>query len=138
MEPASPDRPYVLVAERDPDIRALQRHFLERAGFDVDFADDGADALARVRLRVPAVLVTEILLPKLDGLTLCRHLHEDPDTRDLPVIVFSILAAGARAREAGAQAFVRKPFVASAFLAVVHDVIAARSPRIMEQQWAAR
>ena len=128
----------MLIAERDQTVRALQRVFLERAGLVVEFADDGIAALERARRDPPAVVITEILLPKLDGLTLCRRIHEEPLTRDVPVIVFSILAAAARAAEAGACAFVRKPLVESTFVAAVMGAIATQPPATTEQQWASR
>jgi two-component system response regulator MprA len=126
----------VLIAERDQNVRALQRHFLNKAGFGVEFADDGQAALDRARLAQPAVIVTEILIQKLDGLALCRRLREDPLTRKIPVIVFSILAAAARAEEAGASAYLRKPLVESVFIAAVQGVIAAYPTGVMEEQWA--
>lgn len=128
----------MLIAERDQMVRALQRVFLERAGLAVEFADDGPAALARARLEPPGVVVTEILLPGLDGLTLCRHLHEEPLTRHVPVIVFSILAAAARAAEAGASAFLRKPLVESTFVAAVLGAISTQPPATTEQTWASR
>lgn len=128
----------VLIVERDPAMRTLQRFFLERAGLAVEFADDGPSALARARQAPPLVVVTEILVPGLDGLTLCRRLHEDTATAHVPVIVFSILAAAARAAEAGAHAFLRKPLVESTFVAAVLGAIATHSPVITEQQWASR
>jgi CheY-like chemotaxis protein len=128
----------VLIAERDQTVRALQRVFLERAGLVVEFADDGLAALERALREPPAVVVTEILLPKLDGLTLCRRLREAPPTRDVPVIVFSILAAAGRAAEAGAGAFLRKPLVESTFVAAVTGAIATQPPATTEQQWASR
>jgi two-component system, OmpR family, phosphate regulon response regulator PhoB len=132
------DRPLVLIAERDQQVRTLQRFFLERAGFAVEFAEDGASAFGRAHTAPPSVVVTEILLPKLDGLTLCRRLRDDPLTRGIPVVVFSVLAAAARAGEAGAHAFLRKPLIESVFLAAVQDAIAAQPPHSMEQQWASR
>jgi CheY-like chemotaxis protein len=126
----------ILIAERDQSVRALERHFLERAGFEVEFADDGLTMLERVRATRPAVIVTEILIPKLDGLTLCRRLHEDRSTRDIPVIVFSILSAAPRAAEAGAFAFLRKPLVESVFVGIIQEAIAAQPTHIKEQQWA--
>ena len=124
----------VLIAERDASVRELQSLFLERAGYVVEFADDGQLALDRVRGLAPALLVTEILIPKLDGLTLCRRIRADETLRDLPVFVFSILAAGTRAREAGASGFLRKPLVESTFVAEVARAIATRLPSLMEQQ----
>ena len=135
---ASPPRRTVLVVERDRSVRDLLRFFLERAGYAVELADDGLAALEHATGAPPAVVVTEILLPKLDGLTLCRRLREDPRTRDVPVIVFSVLAAGTRAAEAGAHAFLRKPLVEAVFLGRIRDAIAAQPTASMEQSWAAR
>jgi CheY-like chemotaxis protein len=99
----------VLVVERDPHIRELEAHFLELAGFDIEFASDGKAALELARRVSPDVIITEILVPKLDGLALCRLLKADPATADISVLIFSILAASARANEAGADAFLSKP-----------------------------
>lgn len=134
MQHQSPDRA-ILIAERDQTVRGLQEYFLGNAGFTVVFADDGEAALERAREIRPAVVVTEILIPRLDGLSLCRRLGEDPATRDIPVIVFSILAAAGRAAEAGARAFLRKPLVESIFVAAVQDLVAAQPTDVLEEQW---
>jgi CheY-like chemotaxis protein len=136
MQGQHPERCVLLIAERDPSVRELQRHFLEKAGFALDFADDGQAAFDRAREARPSLIVTEILIPRLDGLALCRRLKEDPLTRDIPVIVFSILAAAERAEEAGASAFLRKPFVETAFLEKVRELIAAQPTGAREEQWA--
>ena len=128
----------VLIAERDQNVRELQSYFLGREGFAVEFADDGEAALERARLLRPSLVVTEILIPKLDGLALCRRLRAEPLTRDIPVIVFSILAAAGRAGEAGAAAFLRKPLVESIFVAAVQELVAAHPTDAMEEQWASR
>ncbi len=109
----------ILVAERDRNVRDLQSFALESAGFVVAFVDDGEAAFAYATANAAALIVTEILIPKLDGLTLCRRLRAEPATRDVPVLVFSILAAATRAEEAGASAFLRKPFIESTFIATV-------------------
>jgi CheY-like chemotaxis protein len=127
----------ILIAERDQRVRELQEYFLGKAGFAVEFADDGQATFERARLAAPSLVVTEILIPKLDGLALCRRLREDPLTRDIPVIVFSILAAAARAAEAGADAYLRKPLVESVFVAAVQGLVAAHPTQVgvMEEQW---
>jgi len=110
MQPGdSKGRALILVVERDPHIMKLERFFLESAGFRVEFADDGMHGLERARSLVPRILITEIMLPGMDGLKVCRSLKADPATRHIPVLVFSILAAEGRALEAGADAFLRKP-----------------------------
>lgn len=128
----------VLIAERDVNVRKLQRIFLERAGFVVEFCDDGQQALERAVAAPPAAVITEILIPKLDGLALCRRLREDPRTHDVPLLVFSILAAGQRANEAGADAFLRKPLVDSIFVAAVQELVAARPTAPVEEPWNTR
>ena len=133
--PASAPR-VVLIVERDRTVRELQQLFLERAGTVVEFADDGLAALERVQRDPPALVVTEILVPKLDGLGLCRRLHDDAATAHVPIVVFSILSAGARAAAAGAHSFLRKPLVESTFVAAVLDAIATRPLATPEQQWA--
>jgi CheY-like chemotaxis protein len=124
----------ILIAERDRNVRELEQHFLERAGFLVEFADDGALALTRARLTLPHLIITEILIPKLDGLQLCRELKQDVTTRDIPVIVFSVLTAETRAREAGAEAFLRKPLVPSVLLGTIHRLAALDAHSLMEPQ----
>jgi CheY-like chemotaxis protein len=116
-------RALILIAERDRNVRELQSFFLSNAGFAVEFADDGQLALDRVRLEAPALLITEILIPKIDGLTLCRLVRNDPAIGDVPVIVFSILAAAARSIDAGAAAFLRKPLIESTFLAAINGAM---------------
>jgi CheY-like chemotaxis protein len=138
MQGSHPGARVILIAERDQQVRKLQQHFLSEAGFSVDFADDGEMALERVRLTCPSLVVTEILIPKLDGLALCRRLKDDPATRRIPVLVFSILAAEARATEAGASAFLRKPLVDSTFVAAVEELMFAYSTEETERQWASK
>jgi CheY-like chemotaxis protein len=129
-------RPVILIAERDEVVRDLQRYFLEKAGFLIEFFGDGETAFETCRITLPVVLVTEILIPKIDGLALCRRIKADPRTQDIPVVVFSILNAGARASEAGAAAFLRKPLVESTFVATIRGTIAAQSSENLESQWA--
>ena len=124
----------ILIAERDRNVRELQQYFLGEAGYQVEFADDGQAAFDRIQDIRPALVITEILIPRVDGLALCRRLRDEPTTRDIPVIVFSILAAEARAREAGADAFLRKPLVDTVFLASVQALIAAGHNGGTEQQ----
>lgn len=130
----APDRRSILIVERDDRVRGFQKFFLERAGFAVEFAGDGEAALERARESPPGVVVTEILVPKIDGLSLCRRLGEDPLTRDVPVVIFSMLAAATRATEAGARAFVRKPLVESVFVAAIQDVLLDRPATRMENR----
>jgi DNA-binding response OmpR family regulator len=114
----------ILCVERDPHVRDLEAYFLTEAGFQVTVAADGIEAFELVRTLRPAIVVTEILVPKLDGLALCRRLKADEATKDTPVLVFSLLAADDRARDAGADAFLRKPLSAQRLTDTVRKLLA--------------
>ena len=117
----------ILVADPDRHIKRLERYFLESAGFEVELVSDGDEGLARARARRPVIVITEVLLPKKDGLSICRALKSDPSTRDICVLVFSMLAAEERARQAGADAFLRKPLDDAVLVDTVHSLLAQRA-----------
>ena len=120
----------ILVVERDPHVRALESFFLNEAGFIVEFASDGVAALARARELQPDIIISEVLVPKLDGLALCRAVRSDVKLRDVVVLIFSILAVESRAREAGADAFLRKPLAERRLVDTVRELLAVRrNPR---------
>lgn len=122
----------ILVVERNPLVQRLEQFFLEQAGYGVEFAADGLTALERARELRPTILVTEVLVPKLDGLSLCRQLKSDPVTQATKVLVFSHLHAEERAREAGADAFLIKPLNEERLIEMVTKLIEE-----MDQQAAA-
>jgi len=135
MQPQDPiHKALILVVERDPHIKKLERFFLEQAGFRIEFADDGAQGLERARALLPRILVTEIMLPRMDGLRVCRALKSDPATKGIAVLVFSILCAEDRAREAGADAFLLKPLDDERLVETVSKLLEAKR---LELAWSA-
>jgi CheY-like chemotaxis protein len=119
-------RALILVVERNPAVQRLERFFLEQAGYSVDFASDGVSALARAQELCPRIVVTEILVPRLDGLSLCRALKSDPRTSSIVVLVFSHLYAADRALEAGADAFIVKPIDEDRLIETVSKLLEIR------------
>jgi CheY-like chemotaxis protein len=129
----------ILVVDRDPHVRELESHFLQQAGYSVEFEQNGESALAQARKELPDIIITEILVPTLDGLSLCRRLKANPQTRHIAVVVFSILAVADRAREAGADAFLLKPLAEHALVNTVRQLLEARSTRTrrtQHEQWS--
>ena len=119
-------RALILVVERDPHIRELESFFLNEAGYTVDFASDGIAALERARELVPDIIITEVLVPKLDGLALCRAVKSDPKLQHIVMLVFSILAVQSRASEAGADAFLMKPLAEKRLVDTVRQLLLVR------------
>jgi DNA-binding response OmpR family regulator len=124
----------ILVVERDPHVRELEAHFLHEAGYQVEFASDGRAALEQAQLLLPEIVITEILVPKLDGLALCRQLKAEPRTQDITILVFSILAASGRAAEAGADAFLMKPLAEHRLVSTVKTLMEQRLQVQQEQR----
>jgi two-component system response regulator MprA len=117
----------ILLVDREPHVRTLAAHFLAEAGHRVELASDGHEALAKVRTLKPDLVCCEILVPKLDGLALCRQLKASPETRHILVLVVSMLAAGARANDAGADGFLLKPLAQHRLIAMVQGLVEKRS-----------
>jgi len=105
-------RALILVVERNHVVQRLERFFLDQPGYE------------RAQELVPRILVTEILVPKLDGLSLCRALKADPVTSQTLVLIFSHLNAEDRAREVGADAFLVKPLSEQLLISTVEKLIA--------------
>jgi PAS domain S-box-containing protein len=111
---AAGNRPVVLLADDNADMRDYVRHLLEPR-HDVVAVSDGAAALAAARARRPDLLLSDVMMPGLDGFALLRAVRSDPELADLPVILLSA-RAGEEARveglDAGADDYVTKPFTA--------------------------
>lgn len=128
MNRTAPDQSAViLVVERNPHVRELEAYFLEEAGYRVEFAEDGQTALEMVDRARPHIVITEILVPVMDGLTLCREIKARDDLVATKVLVFSILAAAGRAREAGADAFLHKPLAERRLVHTVEQLLQLRT-----------
>jgi two-component system response regulator MprA len=127
VPPKPEQRALILVVERNPIVQRLERFFLEQAGFTVEFTEDGLAALARAQQLKPRIVVTEILVPKLDGLSLCRTLKSNGETKGILVMIFSHLQADDRALEAGADAFLSKPLDEELLITTLERLLATQT-----------
>lgn len=103
----------ILAADDDEDILELIAFRLERSGYTVVRAHDGAEALAAARETLPDLIVLDVMMPKMDGYEVTRALRADEATRRIPVILLTARVQDAdvqRGFDAGADDYVRKPF----------------------------
>ena len=103
----------VLVIDDDPVIVKLLRVNFELEGFNVISAGDGREGLEKARNERPDVVISDIMMPTMNGLELVSTLKSDPNTADLPVLLLSAkaqLADVQRGFELGADDYVTKPF----------------------------
>lgn len=82
----------VLVVDDEPTARSMLRLILVRAGFEVLEAKDGYEALEQVGRYIPDVMLLDIMMPGMDGFTVCQTLREQERTADLPIIMLSARA----------------------------------------------
>ena len=110
---------YIVVADDNADMRDYLTRLLRLNG-EVLAVPDGQAALEAVRTRKPDLLVTDVMMPGLDGLGLLRAMRADPELRDVPIIMLSA-RAGEESRveglDAGADDYLTKPFSARELIA---------------------
>ena len=107
------DRPVVVVAEDDEDILRLVATRLDRDGYDVVQTRDGAQALATVRERKPALALLDVSMPALDGIEVLTRIRGDESLAGTRVMLLTAMAQETdvrRAFDAGADGYIRKPF----------------------------
>jgi CheY-like chemotaxis protein len=101
--------PLVLVVEDDPKGAEILSIYLSEAGYTVDIARDGPEGLEKIRQLIPAAVILDILLPKLDGWAFLTQVKADPVTREVPVIIVSIIDQKGKGFALGAAEYLIKP-----------------------------
>src|ERR1700704_5914190 len=104
----------ILIIEDEPDVIDLLTLQLRKSGeFGVATAMDGATGLRKAREEAPALIILDLMLPKMPGLEVCKVLKSDPSTRDIPIIMLTAKAEEVDrivGLEFGADDYVTKPF----------------------------
>ncbi len=120
----------ILVVEDVPHVRDLLVMTLRFQGYEVLEASNGAEALEVVAEQPPALVVTDILMPRLDGYALAYRLRSNPQTRAIPIIFISATYVTpedkAFAQQLGAVEFIEKPIDTEEFLLTVAEILAAQ------------
>lgn len=103
-----PQTPTVLIVDDEQAIRDLLQDILEDEGFTVLTASDGYAALAIARQTAPSLILTDLMMPRMDGRALCLQLRADPSTANIPIVIMS---AARNVPASGLCAgFIAKPF----------------------------
>ena len=124
-------RPLVLIVEDEAPLVMLLRYNLEKAGFEVEAAQDGEEALLRIAERPPDIVLLDWMLPYVSGLEICRRIRRSPPTRFLPVLMLTARGEeGDRVRglDGGADDYVTKPFSPSELIARLRALLRRAQP----------
>lgn len=118
----------ILVVEDMPQIRGLLEVTLRFEGYPVESASNGEEALAMIQENPPTLVITDILMPKMDGYSLVYKLRREPRTRDIPVVFLSATYVTREDKDfalsLGAVRFLEKPVDTTEFLLTVGEVLA--------------
>lgn len=123
MRQPRPPRPLILVVDDEPGIVDFLRFALEDHGYRVHTAHDGAEALAGIHEERPDFVVTDLMMPRLDGWELCAAIRGAAETRGVPIIGMSAVDP----RAAPFDVFLRKPFELDDLVEVLEQLATERS-----------
>jgi len=107
---------HLLVVDDHWENRAIIRDLLKPLGFEVTEAQQGQEGLKQIRARRPDLVITDLVMPVMDGFELIRQVRYSPDFQDLPILVFSASVLEEEVPTTGYQAFLTKPFQADRLL----------------------
>ena len=120
----------ILVVDDDENILNLEKTILEQKGFDVTSAPGGAEALRVLAGATFDLVLLDVMMPEVDGFTVCRKIKDDPRLKDIPVIFLTAKGGGdalAEGFESGAVMYINKPFTANKLLTIVNTMLEAGS-----------
>ena len=118
--------PSVLIVDDEPMTRNLLRLMLERAGFDIWEAEDGLIALATIAERMPDMVLLDVMMPNMDGLTVCETLRSKVETAALPIVLLSARTnpeAVELGLQAGADRYLGKPVGREELIQTIREVL---------------
>jgi len=127
---------HILVIEDEAAVVTLLTYNLEAAGFTVDCAMDGDEALLKLQETTPDLILLDWMLPKLSGVEICRQIRRRSETRQLPVIMLTARGEESdtiRGLEAGADDYIVKPFSPSELIARVNALLRRSRPSLIEE-----
>ena len=127
---------YLLIVEDDPDILKLLDATLTFKGYRVITARNGKEALEILQLKRPAIVIADIMMPKLDGFGLVHRIRINPETRDLPVVFITATYVTREDHEfalnIGATRFLQKPVDLEQFLITVAELLEHGMPAVIK------
>ena len=126
----------VLVVEDSPTQAESLRSLLAEDGYAVTVAANGAAALAAARRRAPAIVISDIVMPEMDGYALCKAIKADPALKETPVVLLTSLTNSLdviKGLECGADNFIRKPYDGAYLLLRLRYLVANQELRGREK-----
>ncbi len=128
--------PIVMVVDDSLTVRKITSRLLEREGYQVLTAKDGVDALQQLKDSIPAVMLVDIEMPRMDGFDLTKNVRGDPRTAGVPIIMISSRTADKHRNQAaqlGVNAFLGKPYQESELLQHILTFVGVPTPSVTQE-----
>jgi len=122
----------VLIVEDSPTQAEQLKYLLEERGYNVTVAPNGKEALAAVHRRKPAIIISDILMPEMDGYALCKEIKSEEKLKDIPVILVTSLSGlqdVIKGLQCGADNFIRKPYDERYLLSRIEHILVNQEVR---------
>ncbi|HEX8464448.1 MAG TPA: diguanylate cyclase [Abditibacterium sp.] len=119
--------PYILVVEDSRTQAAMLRRFLQQNGYQVETCAEGVAALETARQRLPDLVISDVMMPLMDGYTLCSAMRAHPELSDVPVMLLTNLSNPTdivRGLQVGADYYLTKPYDEAYLLSMVAEILA--------------
>ena len=126
--------PYILVVDDDEDFRSGLRMALEMKGYQVDDAEDGEQALAKLAEKPPLLVLLDLQMPVMNGREMLQRMRANAELRDVPVVIISGFGFEWEAELMGAQGYIGKPFEPEELQKTIADLL---KPRLVSVKLAA-
>ncbi len=116
----------ILVVDDEKDFIDAVRSLLEERGYSIDYANDGIGALEIVKKDIPDLILLDIVMPNMDGITLLKKLKQKNETKDIPVIMLTVKDGQANRNlglETGAYEYISKPYDSLVLLRQIRNIL---------------
>ncbi|MCZ7402805.1 MAG: response regulator [Candidatus Methanoperedens sp.] len=130
------DKGEILVVEDSPTQAEMLKFLLEKNNYRALVAKNGQEAVDKMRQSKPVMVISDIVMPQMDGYELCRHIRNDENLRDIPIILLTVLSDAKdvlKGLECGADNFILKPFSEKYLLSRIQFVLAGKVIRSKEK-----
>ncbi len=135
---ANPD---IIIVDDDPMVGELSRDLLTDAGYTVTLVQESLEAIPTIKAQMPRLIVTDIMMPGITGMDICKAVKSDPNLKHIKIIVVSgksYEVEKQRAFQLGADFFVQKPYNVDTFSNTVKEILNGAAPRLAPSEQAAQ
>lgn len=122
----------ILVIDDEADIREIVRLLLKDEGYEVIEAANGQEGILKAQNEKPDLIVLDIMMPGINGFEVAKHLKDDPNTKNIPIIILSVLAQDCQYRQ-GILDYISKPFRQEELVNTVHKIFGKADGKVAKK-----